>query len=328
MRLGILTGGGDCPGLNACIRAIVRTCLLNGAEPIGIKDGWTGLIEEDMFVMDINSVSDIIDRGGTILCTSRVNPVKDDGQFAKIKNSIKKWGIEGLIVIGGNGTLAAANEVAKRGINIVGIPKTIDRDVKGTEDTIGFDTAVNIVTEAIDRLHSTAESHHRTIVMEVMGRNSGWVAISGGIAGAADCIIIPEEKTTLDEIERIIKSKYDRGKKFAIIVLAEGAHIEGVSKKYVGMNLCKELQRKLGVESRFVDLGHVQRGGKPTAFDRILATRMGVRAVDEAIKGNYGIMIGTKSSDLVTVRLENAAGEYEKDNKIEHYYTVARVFFG
>ncbi len=328
MRVAIMTGGGDCPGLNACIRAIVRTCLLNNIEPVGSRNGWLGFMNEDLFVMDIASVSDIIDRGGTILGTSRINPVESDERFESIRQTLEKWNIECIIVIGGNGTLAAANEVAKRYVNIIGVPKTIDNDINGTDKAIGFDTAINIVTEALDRLHSTAESHHRTMVMEVMGRDSGWIAVAAGIAGAADCIVIPEKKITIDEIESCVRSKYNRGKKFSLIVFAEGANIDGLPEENTAKALSEALQKRTGFETRFVDIGHVQRGGTPTAADRIIATRLGVTAVDEAIKRNYGIMIGIKGDTIVTPKLAEIVGEYKNEEAVEDLYNKAKVFFG
>ena len=293
--IGVLTGGGDCPGLNAGIRAVVRSGFAYDFKTLGIRNGWQGLIDGDVEPLsDLSVFRDPFQRRDD---TWHI-PDQSSGKtrdFEKMQATMKKFGIYALVVIGGNGTLAAAREVAQRGISLVGIPKTIDNDIQGTDVTIGFDTAVATVTESIDRLHTTAESHHRIMVVEVMGRNVGWIALTAGIAGGADEILIPEVPFTLDAVCKKLHARYDAGKKFSIVVIAEGVHREDIGvppvpehirdecghEKFVGVGnlLGKELERCLGVETRVTILGHVQRGGSPTAYDRVLATRFGVAAV-------------------------------------------------
>jgi len=321
--IGILTGGGDCPGLNGVIRAVVRTGLQQGYKVIGIRDGWQGLIGGNFETLTDFSVAGILSRGGTILGTSRTDPLKSPADFERIKNTVKKCAIDALVVVGGNGTLSAAYEVAARGIPLVGIPKTIDNDIPETDMTIGFDTAVSIVTDAIDRLHTTAESHHRIMVVQVMGREVGWIALKAGIAGGADEILIPEVQFTFDEVCRNLKARFAAGKKFSIVVIAEGTPRENICdtsvpecdrdecghEKFVGVGnlLGSELERCLGIETRVTILGHVQRGGTPTAFDRVLATRFGVAAVEQVRMGNFGSMVALQSAHVVTVPLASIA---------------------
>ena len=318
----MLTGGGDCPGLNAVIRAVVRAGFKYDYETLGIRNGWLGLIDGDVEPLTDFSVSGILPKGGTILGTSRTNPLLDKTDFQKIQTNIKKYGIHALVVIGGDGTLSAARDVAKLGIPLVGVPKTIDNDINGTDVTFGFDTAVSIVTEAIDRLHTTAESHHRIMVVEVMGRNVGWIALTAGIAGGADEILIPEVHFTMEEVCRKLRARYTAGKKFSIVVIAEGAHREDIGvppvpegdrdecghEKFVGVGnmLGKELERRLGVETRVTTLGHVQRGGSPTAYDRVLATRFGIAAVDLIHAGDFGKMVSLRSNSITSVTIESA----------------------
>ena len=320
--IGVLTGGGDCPGLNAVIRAVVRAGFAYDFETLGIRNGWLGLIDGDVEPLTDFSVSGILPKGGTILGTSRTNPLANTADFQKIRHNIKKYGIHALVVIGGDGTLSAARDVAKLGIPLVGVPKTIDNDISGTDVTFGFDTAVSIVTEAIDRLHTTAESHHRIIVVEVMGRNVGWIALTAGIAGGADAILIPEVHFTMDEVCRKLRARYEAGKKFSIVVIAEGAHREDIGvppvpehdrdecghEKFVGVGnmLGKELERCLGVETRVTTLGHVQRGGSPTAYDRVLATRFGVAAVELIHAGDFGKMVALQGNRITSITLESA----------------------
>jgi 6-phosphofructokinase 1 len=320
--IGILTGGGDCPGLNAAIRAVVRAGLEHDFETFGIRNGWQGLIDGDVEPLTDFSVSGILPRGGTILGTSRIDPVKNTPDFQKIKSNMEKFRIYGLVVIGGNGTLSAARDVAARGIPVIGIPKTIDNDIAGTDNTIGFDTAVSIVTEAIDRLHTTAESHHRIIVVEVMGRNAGWIAVMAGIAGGADAILIPEVPFTIDEICTRLRTRYKAGKKFSIVAIAEGSHWEEHDTSHVpehekdecgnvkflgvGNVIGKELERRLGIETRVTILGHVQRGGSPTSYDRILATRFGIAAVDLVVAGKFGRMVALQGSRITSLPFESA----------------------
>jgi len=340
--IGVLTGGGDCPGLNAVIRSVVRSGIKYDFETLGIRNGWMGLIEGDVEPLTDFSVSGILPKGGTILGTSRTNPLKKISDFQKIKSNIKKYGIHALVVIGGDGTLSAARDVAKQGVMVVGIPKTIDNDICGTDATFGFDTAVATVTEAIDRLHTTAESHHRIIVVEVMGRNVGWIAVMAGIAGGADEILIPEVHFTMDGVCKKLKARYDAGKKFSIVVIAEGAHGEDLGvhsvpenerdecghEKFVGVGniLGKELERRLGIETRVTILGHVQRGGSPTAYDRILATRFGFAAVQLVHAGDFGKMVALQGNKITSIPLETAVNQLKTVDK--DFYELAMTVIG
>ncbi|MDD5237162.1 MAG: 6-phosphofructokinase, partial [Candidatus Omnitrophica bacterium] len=295
-RIGILTGGGDCPGLNPVIRAVVRKAINEGYEVIGFKNGWKGLIENDTMALDLASISGILPKGGTILGTSRTNPYKKEGGVAKVKENFQKMDLNALVAVGGEDTLGVASKLTKDGIsNIVGVPKTIDNDLSSTDYTFGFDTALNTATECIDRLHTTAESHHRVMVVEVMGRHAGWIAVESGIAGGADFILIPELPIDIEEVCASIKKRHSRGKTFSIIVVSEGAQFkEGtfvlqeekldefghVRLGGIGEKLAGEIEKKTGYETRVTVLGHIQRGGTPTAFDRILGTRFGIRAVE------------------------------------------------
>jgi 6-phosphofructokinase 1 len=340
--IGVLTGGGDCPGLNAVIRAVVRSGIKYEYETIGIRNGWLGLIDGDVEPLTDFSVSGILPKGGTILGTSRTNPLKKKEDFQKIKFNLKKFGIQALVVIGGDGTLSAARDVAKEGIPLVGIPKTIDNDISGTDMSFGFDTAVSIVTEAIDRLHTTAESHHRIMVVEVMGRNVGWIALISGIAGGADVILIPEVHFTMDEVCENLMARYNAGKKFSIVVIAEGAHREDIGgpplleherdecghEKFVGVGnlLGKELERRLGLETRVTILGHVQRGGSPTAYDRVLATRYGVSAVKLIEAGEFGKMVALKGNQITAIPLISAVSQL-KTVDLE-FYELAKTVIG
>ena len=340
--IGVLTGGGDCPGLDAAIRAVVRSGIRHDFETLGIRNGWMGLIDGDVEPLTDFSVSGILPKGGTILGTSRTNPLKNTSDLQKIKNNMKKYGIRALVVIGGDGTLSAARDVAKQGIPIVGIPKTIDNDILGTDASIGFDTAITTVTEAIDRLHTTAESHHRIIVVEVMGRNVGWIALMAGIAGGADEILIPEVHFTMDEVCRNLTARYEAGKKFSIVVIAEGAHREDIGlppvpedardecghEKFVGIGnlLGREIERRMGVETRVTILGHIQRGGSPTAYDRVLATRFGAAAVQMVKDGEFGRMVGLEGNRVIGIPLETAvSGLKTVDPEL---YELARTVIG
>jgi 6-phosphofructokinase 1 len=340
--IGVLTGGGDCPGLNAVIRAVERAGIKYEFETLGIRNGWQGLIDGDVEPLTDYSVSGILPKGGTILGTSRTNPLKKTSDFQKIKNNIKKYGIHALVVIGGDGTLSAARDIAQQGIPVVGIPKTIDNDISGTDMTFGFDTAVSTVTEAIDRLHTTAESHHRIIVVEVMGRNVGWIAVMAGIAGGADEILIPEVHFTMEGVCKKLKDRYDAGKKFSIVVIAEGANEKDLDlpsvpenerdecghEKFVGVGniLGKELERRLGIETRVTILGHVQRGGSPTAFDRILATRFGVAAVQLVHAGEFGKMVALQGNRVISIPLESAVNRLKKVD--DEFYELAMTVIG
>lgn len=340
--IGVLTGGGDCPGLNAVIRAVERAGIKYDFGTLGIRNGWQGLIDGDVEPLTDFSVSGILPKGGTILGTSRTNPLKNPSDFQKIKANIKKYGIHALVVIGGDGTLSAARDVAKQGISVVGIPKTIDNDICGTDMTFGFDTAVSTVTEAIDRLHTTAESHHRIIVVEVMGRNVGWIAVTAGIAGGADEILIPEVHFTMDGVCKKLKDRYDAGKKFSIVVIAEGAHEKDLGlpsvpenerdecghEKFVGVGniLGKELERRLGIETRVTILGHVQRGGSPTAYDRVLATRFGVAAVQLVHAGDFGKMVALQGNRITSITLESAVNQLKTVDP--EFYELAMTVIG
>ena len=340
--IGVLTGGGDCPGLDAAIRAVVRSGIRHDFETLGIRNGWMGLIEGDVEPLTDFSVSGILPKGGTILGTSRTNPLKNISDLQKIRYNMKKYGLYALVVIGGDGTLSAARDVAQKGIPIVGIPKTIDNDILGTDASIGFDTAITTVTEAIDRLHTTAESHHRIIVVEVMGRNVGWIALMAGIAGGADEILIPEVHFTMDEVCKNLTARYEAGKKFSIVVIAEGAHREDIGlpplpehardecghEKFVGIAnlLGREIERRMGVETRVTILGHIQRGGSPTAYDRVLATRFGAAAVQLVKDGEFGRMVGLEGNRVIGVPLETAVSHLKTVDM--ELYELARTVIG
>lgn len=342
-RVGVLTGGGDCPGLNAVIRGVVRKASQSNVTVIGIRNGWKGLIDMDTVELGMESVSGILPKGGTILGTSRTNPYKKTDDVAKVIESYKKLKLDALIAIGGEDTLGVANKLnkEKKGVNVVGVPKTIDNDLNATDVTFGFDTAVNIATEAIDRLHTTAESHHRIMVVEVMGRHAGWIAIHSGIAAGADVILIPELKMDLDEICDILKRRHARGKGFSIVVVAEGATFKAgqtvtqeekldsfghVRLGGVGEILAAEIESRTGFETRVTVLGHIQRGGTPSAFDRVLATRFGVKAMDLVLAKKFGYMASLKGTEVVEVPLQDAVGTLKTvDMK---FYELAKTFFG
>src|SRR3989338_727719 len=340
MKVGVLTGGGDCPGLNPVIRAVVRTCLSEGYDVVGVQNGWKGLVENKTEPLDLGAVSGIIHRGGTILGTSRTNPYKDPAALEKAHANFKKMGLDALIAIGGEDTLGVANKLYKDGFNVVGVPKTIDNDLSGTDFTFGFDTAVNIAMEAIDRLHSTAESHHRIMVVEVMGRHAGWIALHSGIAGGADLILIPEVPIKMKEVVDVIKHRNERGKYFSIIVVAEGAKFEGsevtLEKKLddfghvrlggIGELLAKKIEEKTGFETRVTVLGHVQRGGSATAFDRMLGTRFGVEAVELVKNKKFGQMVALKGNEIVNIPIEIAVGTLKTVDA--PFYNMARSLFG
>lgn len=339
-KIGILTGGGDCPGLNSVIRAVVRKGLNEGYEIIGIKNGWKGAIEKDIVKLDMDSVSDILAKGGTILGTSRTNPYKKEGDAAKIKKNLAELGIDALVAVGGEDTLGAASKLYKDGANVVGVPKTIDNDLSSTDYTFGFDTAINIATECIDRLHTTAESHHRILVAEVMGRHAGWIAIESGIAGGADVILIPEVPIDLDEVCAILKRNRDRGKLYGIVVVSEGAQFKDkdlilqeekldafghVRLGGIGEKLAAEIESRTGFETRVSVFGHIQRGGTPTAFDRVLGTRFGVKAVELVMNRKFGRMVSLSANKIIDVPLEGAVTTLKTVDM--EYYNVAREFF-
>src|SRR6266700_5553357 len=343
VRIGLLTAGGDCPGLNAVIRAIVRRASTDGANILGIRNGWLGLIEDDVVELTRNAVAGILPRGGTILGTSRFNPLQDDQSITTVKNNWKRFGLGALIVVGGEGTLSAARDVwQQHGLQIVGIPKTIDNDVCGTDFTFGFDTAVSVVTDAIDRLHSTAESHHRVMVVEVMGRHTGWIAAYGGIAGGADAILIPEHPFRISRVCALLDERKKQGRAFSIVVVAEDAHPhpdepfvneEQSNAIYrhdrlggIGEDLAREIERCTDIQTRVTKLGYVQRGGSPTAFDRILATRFGIKAYEMVREGQWGEMAALRANRIVSTPLSEAVGELKRLD--EDIYKVAEVFFG
>ncbi|MBU1062097.1 MAG: 6-phosphofructokinase [Candidatus Omnitrophica bacterium] len=340
-RVGILTGGGDCPGLNSVIRAVVRYAIKEGYQVIGIKNGWKGLVENDTVVLDLTAVSGILPKGGTILGTSRTNPYKKEGSKEKVKENFKKIGLEALIVVGGEDTLGVADKLHKEGLNIVGAPKTIDNDLSCTDVTFGFDTAINIATEAIDRVHTTAESHHRIMVVEVMGRYAGWIATEAGIAGGADVILIPEVAIDMDEVCEVLKKRHSRGKSFSIVVVAEGAKFkEGDIVKQeekldafghvrlggIGHVLGEEIEKRTGYETRVTVLGHIQRGGTPTAFDRVLGTRFGIKAMELVLKKDYGKMTALVGNKVQGVPLEKAVAKLKTVDM--ELYDIAKMFFG
>lgn len=341
-RVGILTGGGDCPGLNPVIRAAVRKGLIEGYALTGIKNGWKGLIENDTMPLNLEAVSGILPKGGTILGTSRTNPYKKEGDLAKVKENYKKMGLDALIAVGGEDTLGVAAKLTKDGIpNIVGVPKTIDNDLSCTDYTFGFDTALNTATECIDKLHTTAESHHRIIVVEVMGRHAGWIAIEAGIAGGADVILIPEIPIDIEETCKIITNRHNRGKTFSIVVVAEGAKFNSGSNILqeekldsfghvrlggIGEILAQEIEKRTGYETRVSVLGHIQRGGTPTAFDRVLGTRFGVKAVELIKNKRFARMVALSGNKIVDVPIGEAVAALKTvDTEL---YDIAKVFFG
>lgn len=342
MRIGVLTGGGDCPGLNAVIRAIVRKGIDQyGHAIIGFRDGWKGPLDGIAQELTIENTRGILHRGGTILGTSRTNPFKTEEGVEKIKQTLEAHRIDCLIPIGGEDTLGVASKLTSEGVAVVGVPKTIDNDLSGTDYTFGFDTAVNIAMEAIDRLHTTAESHHRVMVVEVMGRHAGWIAVHAGLAGGGDIVLIPERPFDLDEVSGLITRRHSRGRTFSIVVVAEGAQpqegqiitqSEGVDAfghprlGGIGYALAQELEKRTGFETRAAILGHIQRGGTPTAFDRVLATRFGVAAIDAAHDGKTGTMVALKGTKIVLVPLAEAVGEPKVVG--DDLYSVAQVFFG
>ncbi|MBI5681808.1 MAG: 6-phosphofructokinase [Deltaproteobacteria bacterium] len=326
MKVGVLTGGGDCPGLNAVIRAVVKLADNYGYEVIGIKDGWKGLVSNSTILLTENMTSDILSKGGTILGTSRTNPFKDEKTAEKAIENIKGLGLDCIICIGGNDTLGAASKLYNRGIKTIGVPKTIDNDLSGTDFTFGFDTAVSIVSDAMDRLRTTTEAHHRIMVVEVMGRHAGWIATFGGLAGGADMILIPEKPFDINDIVcRVNKYYKTEGRYSMIIVVAEGAkpiNMEGYITKDMKMDefgnvmlggigdfLAKVIEKNTGVETRHVVLGHLQRGGSPTAYDRILATRYGIKAVELIKEGKFGRMVALNGSKIVDIPIEEGVKE-------------------
>jgi ATP-dependent phosphofructokinase / diphosphate-dependent phosphofructokinase len=341
MRIGVLTGGGDCPGLNAVIRAIVRKGVGEyGHEFLGYRDGWRGPLERDSRPLGVPEVRGILPRGGTILGSSRTNPFKEDGGAETIAGNLKADSVDGLIAIGGEDTLGAASQLHERGVNVVGVPKTIDNDLSATDYTFGFDTAVNIAMSAIDRLHTTAESHRRTLICEVMGRHAGWIAFHAGLSGGANVILIPEIAFDLDRVCDYIVRRFE-SQYSPIVVVAEGAQPKGgmpvpegaptdsfghVRLGGIANWLEGEIEQRTGHEARATVLGHIQRGGTPTAFDRVLATRFGLHAIDAAHEGQWGKMTALRSTDIELIDLSEATAELK--TVPESLYREAEVFFG
>jgi len=325
MRIGVLTAGGDCPGLNAAIRAVARSAMQRGDEAIGIRRGYRGLAEDDYVPLDMRTVSGILHQGGTILSTSSFEPIRE-GAVDKVAAAFAEQRLDAVVAIGGEHTMEITRQLhVDHGLPLVGVPKTIDNDVGGTDFTFGFDTAVQIVTDAIDRLHTTAQSHDRIMVVEVMGRNTGWIAAYAGLAGGADCIVIPEQPTTVEEICHDVTRRHDRGKDFSIIVVAEGAKLafEGGEERLIqpvkesdeygyprlggiGAALASELEERTGYETRVTVLGHVQRGGTPTSTDRVLASLYGAQAYELAKAGEFGHMAALHGRTMTSVPLEEA----------------------
>ncbi|WP_243060311.1 6-phosphofructokinase [Nocardioides sp. SR21] len=342
MRVGVLTGGGDCPGLNAVIRAVVRKGVTqHGFEFIGFRDGWKGPLEGITMELGIDQCRGILPRGGTILGSSRTNPFKIENGVERIKDNLAKEGVDALVAIGGEDTLGVATKLADLGVHVVGVPKTIDNDLSGTDFTFGFDTAVNIATEAIDRLHTTAESHHRVLVVEVMGRHAGWIALHAGIAGGASMVLIPEQPFDIEEVCVQVQKRFE-SRYAPILVVSEGAVpkeggdmtlVSGELDAFghvrlggIGDRIAKEIEQRTGAEARAVVLGHIQRGGTPTAFDRWLATRFGLQAIDAVADGDFGTMMALRGTSIARVPLSEGTAELKLVSPSE--YAEAQVFFG
>jgi 6-phosphofructokinase 1 len=347
MRIGVLTGGGDCPGLNAVIRALVRTGIPEyGYEFLGFRDGWRGPLEGDTVPLDIQAVRGILPRGGTIIGTSRTNPLADSAAsggrsgLERIKANLAELGVDALVAIGGEDTLGVAASLGAAGVPVVGVPKTIDNDLGATDYTFGFDTAVNIAMEAIDRLHTTAESHHRALIVEVMGRHAGWIALQAGMAGGANVILIPEKPFSMKKVCAYVEHRFQT--RYApIVVVAEGARPEEEELELVdrtvdafghvrlggiGQMLAEEIQKRTGKEARFTVLGHIQRGGTPTAYDRVLATRFGVHAIRAVHDGAFGVMVALRATEIVRAPLAEATRELKLVPP--ERYAEAEIFFG
>ena len=340
-QVGVLTGGGDCPGLNAVIRAVARRSFDRGYEVVGIREGWRGLVEGIFEPLGPREISGLLPRGGTIIGTTRTNPYKLDRGVERVLEHLVSGKLDALVAIGGEDTLGVAARLhAEHEFPVVGVPKTIDNDLSATDYTFGFDTAVAIATEAIDRLHTTAESHNRVMVVEVMGRHTGWIAVMSGIAGGADVILIPEQPVSLDEACEDIRHRHERGKDFSIVVVSEGYELDGasevgevdefghvrLSERGVGATLAREIEQRTGYETRVTVLGHVQRGGTPTPRDRILATRYGLKAAELVEGRRFGRMAALRGDDIVDVALSEATAELKKVPP--SWFAVAQAFFG
>jgi ATP-dependent phosphofructokinase / diphosphate-dependent phosphofructokinase len=341
VKVGVLTGGGDCPGLNAVIRAVGRRAMVRGHEFIGVRDGWKGLVEALFEPLGPREISGLLPRGGTIIGTTRTNPYRLDGGVERVVSNFERASFDALVAIGGEDTLGVAARLhAEREFPVVGVPKTIDNDLSATDYTFGFDTAVSVATEAIDRLHTTAESHNRVMVVEVMGRHTGWIAVMSGIAGGADMILIPEEPVPIEEACEQLRHRHERGKDFSIVVVSEGYELHGVSdggevdqfghvrlsERGVGAALAREIEQRTGFETRVTVLGHIQRGGTPTPRDRVLATRYGLKAADLVEEGKFGRMAALRGDAIVDVALADATAELK--TVPADWYGVARAFFG
>lgn len=342
-KIGVLTGGGDVPGLNAAIRAVTRRSLENGFSVYGIRNGWAGLVDNQIEPLEMKSVSGILHVGGTMLGSSRTNPFKKPEQLSKALNTIQTMGLDAIVAIGGEDTLGVAERLFREHqIPVAGVPKTMDNDVWGTDYCIGFDTATTTVSEALDRLHTTASSHHRALVVEVMGRHAGWVAVVGGLAGGADFIVIPEVPCTIAKVCDHLRRRYSMGKRFSIIVVAEGAQITDLAtneelgetdafghvrldRRGLADTVAKEIEQNTGFETRSVVLGHLQRGGSPTVFDRLLATRLGVRAADMVKEGKFGYMSALQGNAIVDVPLAEAMSRMKTVDPA--LYQLAEIFY-
>ena len=346
MKIGVLTGGGDCPGLNAVIRAVVRKADACNSRVVGIRNGWKGLVDLAPMDLDTKAVTGILHTGGTIIGTSRTNPFKDPSGPDKVLRNFRLLGLDALVAIGGEDTLGAASKLFERGLPVVGVPKTIDNDLSGTDFTFGFDTAVSIATDAIDRIHTTAESHNRVMVVEVMGRHAGWIATFAGIAGGANVVLIPEKPIDIDEVCDLILRRHSRGKSFSIVVVAEGAKFQekpGAEGELITQErktdefghvrlggisqlLASAIEKRTKFETRYVVLGHIQRGGSPTAHDRVLATRYGIFATEMAHRGEFGKMAALQGNRIVAVPLAEATA---KEKTVDMgLYAIAEEFFG
>jgi ATP-dependent phosphofructokinase / diphosphate-dependent phosphofructokinase len=342
MRIGMLTGGGDCPGLNAVIRAVVRRGAADHEhEIIGYRHGWRGLLEGESVALTLDSVRGLLPRGGTVLGTSRTNPYQTDDGPARVKATLDRDGVDAVIAIGGEDTLGVAYKLGGDGVQVVGVPKTIDNDLSATDFTFGFHTAVQTATDAIDRLHTTAESHDRVMVVEVMGRHAGWIATYSGLAGGADIILVPETPFAIDEICDRIRHRHERGANFSIVVVAEGATpVAGTMELQtgavdefghvrlggIGSRLQTEIEERTGYEARMTQLGHLLRGGSPTAYDRVIATRFGVEAIDAAHERDFGVMVALRGTDVIRVSLESGVAQLKTVD--QRLFDTAAVFFG
>ena len=339
-KIGILTGGGDCPGLNAVIRGVVQKCLINDIHVFGFTKGWMGALTGEGEILTFDKVEDIHTLGGTILQSSRTNIMKVEDGPQKVRETMQQLGLEGIVAVGGDDTLGVASKLQKMGMNMIGVPKTIDNDLSSTDYTFGFDTATNIAADAIDRLHTTARSHSRCFVVEVMGRHTGWIAIQAGLASGAHMILIPEFPKTIDDVISVINDRVNRGKYYHIISVAEGFELAGMSneniekddfgnvrleKKEIGPRIARMIEEKTGIITRATVLGHLQRGGTPTAFDRVLGTKLGVKAAELVVDKQYGYMVALQGTKIVPVDLEKAVTTQKRVD--QEFYDCASLFF-